>query len=363
MNNDLGYYQASINPTYISTWYTSFKSRAKVPKDEELFIINGQICTMPEGAPKHVKEPRPEQFADNKTHGRISPIALRKIKKAIDYTVYLAQPKSLPDTVHGKNLKFRLNFITLTLSSQQVHTDREIKKEIFQPMLNCFRQKYKVENYIWRGEKQANGNLHFHIVTDRFIRWNDLRNDWNKFQQNLGYITRYRQNQKDWHSTGFRVREEMLAHWDRAAQLKAYKDGVKCEWCNPNSTDVHSLVRVSNVKNYFVKYLTKDTQSLDKAPGEAKQFSNMDGRLWGCSSALSNIPGARADIDGQLTEELVKLKHDPAIRHFEGDFHTVTFIDIDKLIATGFTVIPSLFEEFIKQKFPSYRPPTLFDQN
>jgi hypothetical protein len=371
INEISGYYSCSINPSYISTWYTSFKSKRRHDNTPRLF---------PEETPEEstisipIQEPTgwedfqqpvnkneiPANLADNSHHGRISPIALRKIKKAIDYTVYLAAPKSLPNSLHGKDFKFRLNLITLTLSSNQIHSDNEIKKEVFQPMLNSFRDKFHVINYVWRAEKQGNGNIHFHIITDKFIPWNELRNTWNKHQNKLGYINRYRQNMIDFHKDGFKLRKELLKDWTAEKQIKAYKEGIKNEWHNPNSTDVHSLRTVTNVKNYFVKYLTKDTQSADNRENANGQYSNLDGRLWGCSSRLSNIKGARADLDNELTEELQKLTEDKEIRNFKSDFFAVTFIDIDQLIKKGFKVIPQLFEKFICETFPEYRPPNLF---
>jgi hypothetical protein len=37
MNEISGYYSCSINPSYISTWYTSFKSRRKFDHTPRLF--------------------------------------------------------------------------------------------------------------------------------------------------------------------------------------------------------------------------------------------------------------------------------------------------------------------------------------
>lgn len=367
-----GYYSLSVNPTYISTWYNSLSPRRKkfAPEPFERSQVNDF-----EIDPAFASDPlslvswnsskssnnQPAQFADNSHHGKISSVALRKITKAIDYALYLATPKKLPNTLHGKDFTFRLNFVTLDLSSEQIHSDNEIKKQIFQPMLNCLRQKYKVINYIWRAEKQANGNIHFHVITDKFIPWLSLRNDWNKYQQNLGYITRYRQNQVEFHKSGFRYRPELFKHWSPEDQKKAYKKGMATGWESPNSTDVHSLKNVSNIKQYFVKYFTKSTQSDHARSVEKKQFSVLEGRLWGCSERLTNIKGARADIDSQLGEELSQIIKNDKIRTHKSDFFTISFVHIDYLKKKGFTAIPYLFESFIKATFPEYRPPNLFN--
>lgn len=372
MNDNNGYYSISVNPTYISTWYNSLNPRrsystpeAFVRPEVDNFEINPEFLpsaldSIPFDDSKQ-SNPVPANLADNKHHGRVSATAVKKITKAIDYALYLAAPKKLPDTLHGKNFTFRLNFITLDLCSEQQHSDNEIKKKIFQPMLNCLRQKYKVINYIWRAEKQANGNIHFHVVTDKFIPWLSLRNDWNKFQQNLGYVTRYRLNQLEFHRSGFKLRKELLASWSAADQLKAYKKGMSNNWDSPNSTDVHSLKNVSNIKQYFVKYFTKSTQSAHSKSEVKTQFSDLEGRLWGCSERLSNIKGARADIDSQLESELSRIVKSEQIKTHSSDFFTISFVHIDYLKQQGFEVIPQLFEDFIKATFPEYRPPNLFN--
>ncbi|GAH86291.1 unnamed protein product, partial [marine sediment metagenome] len=57
--------------------------------------------------------------------------------------------------------------------------------------------------YVWRAEKQENGNIHFHFIVDNFIPWNELRNTWNRIQQNLGYISRFSEAQRLKHINGF----------------------------------------------------------------------------------------------------------------------------------------------------------------
>ena len=349
MNDQSGYYSCSVNPSYISTWFTSFKKGRRGMSLNSLFEKDNTPAIF-----------KPANLANNQHNGKISATAYKKIKKAIDYTVYLAAPKSLPDTIHGKNFKFRLNLITLTLSSPQSHSDNDIKNKVFQPMLNTFRDKYGVINYIWRAEKQGNGNIHFHVITDKFIPWNELRNSWNKHQNKLGYIDRYRSIQENWHRHGFQIRTEFLSHWSEEKQREAWKNGTKTEWNNPNSTDVHSLRTVTNIKSYFVKYLTKDNQSAYDQQSNSGQYSNLAGRLWGCSSRLSNIKGARADLDSQLSEELQKLTADKDIKNFKSDFFAISYINMETLIRKGYVLIPQLFEHYIAETFPEYRPPDLF---
>jgi hypothetical protein len=322
-----GYYQLSVHPNQMNFSYVPDHRRRHRP---------------PEGE-------RPEQFKDNRHHGRISPIAAKKMTRAIDYLVYLAQPKKLPYTVHGKGLKFYLSFITLTLSSDQIHSDETIMLHCFSPFLNSLRQKWGCTNYLWRAERQANGRIHYHIITDRFIPWSELRNVWNRHQERLGYVTRYRADQQLWHREGFRYRPNLEATWSRSAQLKAYREGLRTDWNSPNSTDVHSLRFVGNVRAYFKKYLTKDGQNSDIA-----------GRLWGCSLSLSNIPGAKLMVWSGIEEEFRRIKRDSRSSCYKGDYFTVIFFTVADLQRLKCINILDAWESFLQEAFPEYRPPGLF---
>ena len=343
MNEEKGYYQLSIHPTRINYYYTPFVRRHKNPLhglfDENINSEAGRL----ESSRNSMASNQPEQFRDNHHHGQVSDITKRKIARAIDYLVYMARPKRLPYTKHGKGLLFRLNFITLTLSSSQIHTDNEIMSGIFRPFLMALSRKWKVNNYIWRAEKQVNGSIHYHIITDKFIPWNELRNVWNRCQQNLGYVTRYRENQVLWHREGFRFRPELSPKWNRSAQLKAYHEGCRHDWNSPNSTDVHSLRLLSNVKAYFVKYMTKSEQSAD-----------IQGRLWGCSRQLTRISGARVAVYNRIDDDLRKIKPSATVKIFTGDYYTTILITILILTQLGCTSILEEWYEYVTDKFSVY---------
>lgn len=350
MNEVNGYYQLSIHPTRINYYYTPFTRRSKIKANDTTAQDPDQTPGQTLLDSNSVASIVPEQFQDNSHHGKISDVARRKITRAIDYLVYMAQPKKLPHTRHGKGLHFYLNFVTLTLSSEQIHSDHEIMSRVFRPFLMALDRKWKVRNYVWRAERQASGGLHYHIVTDRFIPWNELRNVWNRCQQNLGYVTRYRENQILWHRDGFRCREELTAQWPRYKQIKAFRDGQLHDWQNPNSTDVHSLRLISNVKAYFVKYMTKDGQS-----------SDIQGRLWGCSRQLTRITGAQVAVFNRIDDDLSKIQRDKSIRVVSTDYYTIIFITILQLTALGCTEILDVWFEYIHTEFAVYWPPGLFD--
>ena len=277
---------------------------------------------------------------DKNHQGKVSTVAKRKINKAIEYLLFLAGDKRLPDTPHGKHFKFKLSFVTLTLPSTQVHSDNEIKEKCLNQFLIEARRKWNVRNYIWRAEKQQNGNIHFHILTDRFIPWSELRDCWNRITNKLDYVERYRDEMRQFHSGGFQVRKDLLTKWEYKAQVRAYQKGKANDWSSPNSTDIHAVYKIRNITAYLSKYCTKNEQN-----------EGLTGRLWGSNYELSNIPGAKLVRDSQVNEVLVKLfeKYNPDV--YNGKHFTSCFISFDMLSDPEAALLFNAFSSFLVNHF------------
>ena len=73
--------------------------------------------------------------------------------------------------VYQNPVQYKLTFITLTLPSKQIHSDNEIKSKCLNQFLIELKKNHSVSRYIWKAEKQENNNIHFHIIADKFIKW------------------------------------------------------------------------------------------------------------------------------------------------------------------------------------------------
>lgn len=309
-----------------------------------------------------------ENFKDNSAKGTISPAARKRVSRSLDYFLFLAKPKTAVNYKTGRSFEFRIAFVTLTLASPQIHSDKQIIEKVLQPLLNYLRKHYKIERYIWRAEKQKNGNLHFHLLIDKFIPYSDLKDRWNQYQQNLGYVTRYRENQLFWHKNGFKIRDKLLKFWNEEAQYNAYLKGIQENWNNPNTTDIHSIKKVKNVKLYMLKYLTKNSQNgtktiqspeLEQTQSERSAAQNaaiadiIRGRLWACSESLSKIRGAEDFFTWDYAEELEEVAKQRKSTVISNDHYIIYGIAIWELKKAGKKKIVSLFEEYCCSKFNS----------
>lgn len=162
-------------------------------------------------------------------------------------------------------------FVTLTLSSRQIHCDKTIKRECLNHFLIYLNRHYGVRNYVWKAELQKNGNIHYHIITDKFIPHQELRELWNTAQNRLSYV-------------------DMFDH------------------SNPNSTDIHSLQRVKNVMAYVGKYMSKN---ITQRP--------ICGHAWGRSDNLQKLQSLTLHHDFDLHEWFEMQLASVPSRQFTGD--------------------------------------------
>lgn len=251
----------------------------------------GRLEPKPVGVNAGLKQARPPEFKGNS--GLLSKKAKSRMEKAISYMIAASDEKTIHWRGSSKKTRYKLSFVTLTLSSEQVHDDEVIKKELLDQFLLEVKRKYRVTVYFWRAEKQRNGNIHFHILVNRFIPWYAVRAIWNRIQNKLGYVDRYSNNQMLFFKDGFKFRPELAGNWSYKNQQKAYHEGMACGFTNPNSTDIHSIKKMKNVLGYVMKYCTKDPEEL-----------LVSGRAWGLSRTLSQVKNFVIERYGKIDDEL-----------------------------------------------------------
>lgn len=150
--------------------------------------------------------------------------------------------------------------VTLTLPAEQKHTDNEIKRELLSRWVDKIKYNYDVRFYYWVAEKQLNQNIHFHVLLDRFIPHEMVRQLWNAQLTQLGYI-----------------------------RMFAEKHGHD----NPNSTDIQAIRNLSRSSDYVTKYTSK-----------VEQQGGIIGRLHGECDALKKCVKFKEEIWSELGSKL-----------------------------------------------------------
>lgn len=189
-----------------------------------------------------------EMLSQNKKlayQGEVSERAKKVIEKRINVWYKAVHQQYLNTPVHKRKNARRLIFITLTLSDNQRHADKFIKQKMLRPFLRKLTERFNCKHYIWKAESQANGRIHFHIITDQYIPKESITYEWNKIQLSQSYLK----------------------------NINETNQGKK-----PTSTFVKVMSDDRILANYLSKYISK-----------SDSYRKIDGAVWKCSKSLLEL--------------------------------------------------------------------------
>lgn len=200
----------------------------------------------------HQEEQAKVNFEKKEYNGYMSRATKSYITKILDnwfltvrhYNIHLAAP--------AKQAQKKMVFFTLTLPATQIHTDNEIKRLALNRFIITCQRKGLIEEWFWRAEKQKNGNIHFHFLSDKYFDKKQLQNIWNDCLDKLGYIDRF---------------EDKYKHR------------------NPPTTQIQVVPSGQNIIDYVIKYV-----------GKNEGVTKVLGRIWGMSDKLRELKSYVEDI-------------------------------------------------------------------
>jgi len=262
-----------------------------------------------------------ENLANNQHKGEISSKGSARVKEVVNWMAYAEARQVLSPEHEARGKGVKLTLLTLTLpSAQGALTDKEIKSKCLNQFLIELKKVHRVVYYTWKAEKQLNGNLHFHLVLDTTIPWQDLRNSWNRIINKLGFVDRYKEKFIGMSFAQYKANREYSGFHNLEKIKKGYAYGLLTSWESPNTTDIARIENIDNMAAYLSKYVGKKIEkSLPWFPGEQAGKSEMiryqvrlakvkadnlkirnskdnqiEGKIWACSQMLSKLRKYRA---------------------------------------------------------------------
>lgn len=292
----------SPKETYVNIHYCSirpdrmtFYSMSEKPRQRSLAQIANQI---------HLQY--------NEKNDDYSWKSRKRINNALAWLLELSKNERYYSIRHHRHFNLKVSFITLTLASKQLHDDNAIKSKLLDQFLTEIRTQFCVEHYIWCAEPQHNGNLHFHLTTNKYIPWWEIRRIWNRVQDKLGYTSRF---------------------FDKFGHD------------NPNSIDVHSVRNIKNLPAYLYKYFTKENL-----------VRPIQGRRWGLSQSLSRLQACVVPCYDEIYDETAtlcrKFKHKLQMY----DYANVLYLPISYVKKMN---LPTIVRKFTEYVVNTLNPPPL----
>jgi len=229
-----------------------------------------------------------KQSSKKESNGYMSRQTRSKVSKYISNWISSVRLNQATTKGVKRDSNHYINFVTLTLPAKQLHSDLEIKRKCLNRFLVYMQRKAGVTHFFWRAEAQKNGNIHFHIIFDKFIDKILLESEWHAACEVLGYVTRF---------------EAVYNHR------------------NPPSVNVQKLRKIKCVEAYLIKYVCK-----------TDGYRVIKGRIHGCSDKLRDIKPFSHPLCGQVANVVNRIKNDSDVKVIEGEgFTIIKCRAIDKL--------------------------------
>jgi hypothetical protein len=299
----------------------------------------------------------------NKSKGFLSLASSKRARTTINMFAYMVQLNNVMKS-QGSNLKkMPIALITLTLPSEQKHTDNFIKRNMLQTFLQYCKYHYGMSLYFWKAEVQDNENIHFHITCNVFIEKHVVQAVWNNILSPFGYIDAYKNKMEDKYPSGFEFRpgdgyydrkNKAYVHTPLWKQKKYYDKGVKTKWSNPPSTRIESVRNKLNLAAYLCRELSKKDVIRGTAPDCVRAFimhfggddeainyvkeiypdafkRPITGNLWGCSTNLDNPTITLFDQDIDCSDMKDYLEQETTVVY--SDTYATVHIFKNKFIA------------------------------
>lgn len=276
-------YELRLHPTY-AVYYRQ--------RSQNTYGKSHKITWTPSKTPEQIENEK--NLKDNATKGVLSKKATGKLKNAINWLVVSSKSKMIKNPKSGKFFSFKINLITLTLPSEQIVSDNKIKSDLLNPFLVLLRSRYDFQNYVWKAEAQENGNIHFHITTDTYIPHEELNFLWNRLLKKKGYMQAYRDKFRFMSFDNYKQFSNEYTNATLSDIKKRFEFGTATNWERPNSTDIHAVKNVKDLAAYLASYMSKKEEG--KRP--------LEGRLWGCSYALSNSNKCTIEITPDINTRI-----------------------------------------------------------
>lgn len=214
-----------------------------------------------------------------KYSGETTVNTVRRIRRACTCLDLISKWKIIDNECTGTKQHIRLTFITLTIPSNDLIPHKTAYKNLLKPFIRQMREKHGMTDYIWKAELQKRGQIHYHITTNIYCYWKNIKDLWNQINFKAGYMTQYISKH---------------GHY------------------NANSTDIHKVYNEKQISKYLEKYICK----------KDKEGRKIDGKIWDCSQNLKGKKLFSVEMQPHHLQNIARMENDQIEDYYVSDYFT-----------------------------------------
>jgi hypothetical protein len=213
--------------------------------------------------------------------GKMSAAAQRRVSKKVLCWYTGCEAYNTDFNIQFEKDKKKLVFVTLTLSSTQFSSDLEVKKQLLKPFIRFLREKKGCRNWLYKCERQKNGRIHFHVIIDKYIKKEEIRETWNRLQEKEGYLSEYE---------------------------------AKYGKLSAPSTEIKLVRNQAQCERYIAKYIAKDEED-----------TTIEGAVWSSSVSVATLDFFNFAETEEVNEAVNEACVSGRIKYFKNDTFVIYF--------------------------------------
>ena len=253
--------------------------------------------------------------------------------KAVQYNKQAVPRGVRPDHSH-------IAFLTLTLPSKQCHSDNEIKRICLMPFIQQLKRLHGVKEYFWSAEPQRCGNIHFHLLIDRYIDKDRACDLWNIAVDHLGYLTRYVQKSGNIRPPSTRIQScpKDMSLVKYVMKYVSKQPEIRCS--------------AKNIEGKKVKRISYWTVERDMGRIVAEyERRPIEGRCWGMSKGISVLSVYSQPCSERVLDLVSIMRWDPTIKFVQRDHCEVYYTNVHDLLMRQDRVLLADYRRYYVQLY------------
>ena len=340
---------------------------------QKVKIYSDKIVRYPvrydDGSRSTVSDRSKENLTRGLFKGYISKESGRVIRKRLEAWIKAVQINKDVNSKYRNPDHSHIVFATLTLPSTQQHSDNDIKRSCLMPFFQALKRKHGVGEYFWSAEPQKNGNIHFHILVDRYIDKDRLNDQWLMATNTLGYYDRYIQATNDINppATKINVCPQDMSLVNYIMKYVSKQPEIRCSY---KEIEGKGTKRVSYWASEEFKggadELLKHGYDLEGINVEHRlgrwygkyERRPIEGRSWGMSKGLLNLDVYSTEATYRVNDLLTIAEYSPQVGLLKVDHAELYFMNVVDFMAKHDPVLLADYRKYYLHLYRSiYHPP------
>ena len=262
-----------------------------------------------------------------------------------------------------------IGFLTLTLPSDQIHSDNEIKRKCLMPFIQQIKRVYGVKENFWSAEPQESGNIHFHLLIDRWVNRDGVNDLWNIATNHLGYLDRYVAKTGDLRppSTQIRTCPKNMSLVKYVLKYVSKQPEIRCSL---RLEDGKKIKRVSFWEKEEIKggVIAARARGLDlssdlvtiKGSKVYRWYERrpIEGRSWGMSDGIRKLDVYTAYVSYRVRDLIKILEWHPSVKFVKRDHSEVYYCNLYDVLLKYDSVLLADYRRYYMSVYSDlYRTP------